>query len=330
MNWIDILIIIGFIWYAIDGYRRGFFELVLEFLSFAVATFLALLLDRQVGGLISHIVNIPASMQRPFGFVVLWFLIQLLLMFVVRYSYRYVPKSLSKAILNKVVGIVPSLAKGLILIAIILLLFVTMPISGRLKDTVMNSYLGGEIVKRSSGLEGVISRIFGGTFGDMATLITTGPPAKTTTGAPQIIQPDERIGLGFQTTDVSIDVRSEEVMLNLINEARAKSGLKILSYDPLLRNVARAHALDMLKAGYFSHINLQGETPFDRLSKAGIAFQAAGENLALAPNVNLAFDGLMNSPGHRANILEPKFGRAGIGVIDAGVYGKMFVQEFQD
>ena len=54
------------------------------------------------------------------------------------------------------------------------------------------------------------------------------------------------------------------------------------------------------------------------------------ENLALAPNVDIAHKGLMNSPGHRANILSPSFGRVGIGVIDGGGYGKMFAQEFAD
>jgi uncharacterized protein YkwD len=52
--------------------------------------------------------------------------------------------------------------------------------------------------------------------------------------------------------------------------------------------------------------------------------------LALAPTLATAHTGLMNSEGHRANILEPKFKRVGIGVIDNGVYGKMFVQVFTD
>ena len=66
------------------------------------------------------------------------------------------------------------------------------------------------------------------------------------------------------------------------------------------------------------------------MEKAGISYQAAGENLAYAPNVDVAHTGLMNSEGHRANILSADFGKVGIGVIDGGVYGKMFVQEFTD
>jgi uncharacterized protein YkwD len=55
-----------------------------------------------------------------------------------------------------------------------------------------------------------------------------------------------------------------------------------------------------------------------------------GENLALAPSVDLAHIGLMNSPSHRENILDPNFKRIGIGIIDADPYGKMITQVFTD
>ena len=85
-----------------------------------------------------------------------------------------------------------------------------------------------------------------------------------------------------------------------------------------------------ISQGYFSHYNPEGESPFDRMEKAEINYLAAGENLALAPTVTLSHQGLMNSPGHKANILSPDYGKIGIGVIDGGIYGKMFVQEFTD
>lgn len=82
--------------------------------------------------------------------------------------------------------------------------------------------------------------------------------------------------------------------------------------------------------GYFSHYTPEGLSPFDRMNAAGMSFSFAGENLALAPNVAMAMQGLMNSAGHRANILSPNFGKVGIGVIDGGIYGEMFCQEFTD
>ncbi len=86
----------------------------------------------------------------------------------------------------------------------------------------------------------------------------------------------------------------------------------------------------MFARGYFSHTDPDGKSPFDRIAAAGITYKAAGENLAYAANVDLAHAGLMRSPGHRANILETDFGRVGIGVIDGGIYGRMFTQNFRD
>jgi uncharacterized protein YkwD len=84
----------------------------------------------------------------------------------------------------------------------------------------------------------------------------------------------------------------------------------------------------MFRLGYFSHTSPVSGSPADRLAHAGVAYAASGENLAYAPSVELAHQGLMASPGHRANILEPAYSRVGIGVQNAGLYGRMFTEEF--
>ena len=73
----------------------------------------------------------------------------------------------------------------------------------------------------------------------------------------------------------------------------------------------------MLVRGYFGHVTPEGIEPFVRIEKGGIDYDAAGENLALAPTVEIAHTGLMESPGHRANILRPEFGKVGIGALNA-------------
>jgi uncharacterized protein YkwD len=55
------------------------------------------------------------------------------------------------------------------------------------------------------------------------------------------------------------------------------------------------------------------------MRQANVRFVTAGENLALAPSLQIAHTGLMNSPGHRANILHRDFGRVGIGIMDRNV-----------
>ncbi|WP_432711580.1 CAP domain-containing protein, partial [Pedobacter sp.] len=87
---------------------------------------------------------------------------------------------------------------------------------------------------------------------------------------------------------------------------------------------------DMFDRGYFSHYTPEGEDPFARIRKYRVSFMSAGENLALAQTLPLAHVGLMNSPGHRANILNPSFGRLGIGILDGGIYGLMITQNFRN
>jgi len=122
----------------------------------------------------------------------------------------------------------------------------------------------------------------------------------------------------------------EAKMLEMINEERAKEGLKLLQADPEMAAVARAHSKDMFARGYFAHNNPDGQDPFDRMEAAKVKFRTAGENLALAQTLEIAHTNLMNSPGHRANIMNPAFGRVGIGVLDGGFYGLMISQEFRD
>jgi uncharacterized protein YkwD len=119
-------------------------------------------------------------------------------------------------------------------------------------------------------------------------------------------------------------------MLGLLNEERRAHGLRPLQADPEAAEVARAHSVDMFAHGYFSHITPRGEGPFDRMRDGGLRFRAAGENLALARTLPMAHQGLMESPGHRANILRPQFGRVGIGIVDGGRYGLMVTQKFRN
>ena len=90
------------------------------------------------------------------------------------------------------------------------------------------------------------------------------------------------------------------------------------------------HGESMFQRGFFAHVDLDGATPFDRMRRGGVRFSGAGENLALAPTVEVAHEGLMNSPGHRANILNARFRRIGIGAASGGMHGRMFTQNFAD
>lgn len=102
---------------------------------------------------------------------------------------------------------------------------------------------------------------------------------------------------------------------DLVNAERKQHQLFTLKYSKQNSETARKHSKDMANNHYFDHTNLKGQSPFDRLKKDGITFNSAGENLAYGQVSSIyAHQGLMNSIGHRKNILNDTFKILGVGV----------------
>lgn len=150
--------------------------------------------------------------------------------------------------------------------------------------------------------------------------------------APQPQQPEEQ--KPAPKTETNNDATSqltaeEQKMVDLVNQARVEAGLQPLKVNLELTNVARVKAKDMIENNYFSHQSPTYGSPFDMMNQFGIEYRTAGENLAGNQSVEAAHKALMNSDGHRANILNPNFTEIGIGIVEGGPYGKMFVQMFK-
>jgi uncharacterized protein YkwD len=128
--------------------------------------------------------------------------------------------------------------------------------------------------------------------------------------------------------------------LCLVNQERTSRGLKPLKSNRRLVKAATGHARDMVAHGYFSHDSASGGTFVDRIRKAGYvpprALPTLGEDLAWGSGSfgtpREIVQGWMNSPGHRANILERKFHEAGMGVAfgdpGAGADGVTYALDF--
>ncbi|WP_078547786.1 CAP domain-containing protein [Litchfieldia alkalitelluris] len=107
----------------------------------------------------------------------------------------------------------------------------------------------------------------------------------------------------------------EVQLFDLTNATRVEKGLHPLEWDDQVKVTARNHSIDMAENNYFDHTNLKGESPFDRMLEDGIKYSLAGENLASGQFSSIfAHEGLMNSLGHRENILHPEFELLGVGV----------------
>ena len=127
------------------------------------------------------------------------------------------------------------------------------------------------------------------------------------------------------TTGMNSD---EQEVFNLINQQRANNGLPALKMDSEVQRVARIKAQDMVNNNYFSHTSPTYGSPFDMLKSFKVSYRTAGENIAGNSSNSGAVNAWMNSPGHRANILNSSFNYTGIGVVTGSKYGKIYVQMF--
>ncbi|NOU96512.1 hypothetical protein GC093_25315 [Paenibacillus sp. LMG 31456] len=120
----------------------------------------------------------------------------------------------------------------------------------------------------------------------------------------------------------------EQQMIDLVNQARQQAGLAPLTINSDLSQTARLKSKDMVDNNYFSHESPTYGSPFDMMKQFGISYSSAGENIACNQTVTAAHQALMNSPGHKANILSSDFTEIGIGIVDGGSCGKMLTQQF--
>lgn len=107
----------------------------------------------------------------------------------------------------------------------------------------------------------------------------------------------------------------ERLMIDITNVSRAQNGLPLLKANAALANVARDHSVDMNKNNYFAHQNLSDLSAGNRIKNGGISYKFWGENISKGySTIFHSHNGLMNSEGHRKNILNSKFDQVGIGI----------------
>lgn len=136
--------------------------------------------------------------------------------------------------------------------------------------------------------------------------------------------------LPYRIAQAPASAAMEATIMALLNQSRQSAGLQPLKTSTTLRGVARSHGGDMFAYGYLSHQSRDGRLPLARVEAAGLTPWHVGENLAYAQDVQEAHRLLMNSPGHRANILSPLYRWIGIGVMDGGHDGVIVVEDFTD
>jgi uncharacterized protein YkwD len=318
MNAVDVvlaLVVVASVW---GGWRRGLLVAGTDLLTLAVSLIGAFLLYPRAVALAGRHGFEWDVWLAPAAFLLVYVLLWLTLGALLRRLLGAAPDGLHGHAANRVLGMIPGAANGLINATIVSMLLVGLPLSDGVTRIVSGSVLADRLTAPAEWLEARLRPIFDPAVEKTLSRLTIAPESR------------ESVRLPFTVQNVKQRPDLEARMLLALNEERRAQGLAPLQADPEAAAVARAHSKDMFARGYFSHITPQGDGPFDRMRRAGLRFRAAGENLALARTLPTAHQGLMASPGHRANILRPAFGRVGIGIVDGGRYGLMVTQKFRN
>ncbi|MFF4353478.1 sigma-70 family RNA polymerase sigma factor [Streptomyces sp. NPDC001530] len=160
-----------------------------------------------------------------------------------------------------------------------------------------------------------------------ASASTTPHPAKKSVPAPrQSARPTQSAASTPQAQSVPTDTVAQVVAL--VNKERAAAGCGPLKEDAQLEKAAQGHSDDMAARNFFEHTNPDGADPGQRITAAGYRWSTYGENIAQGQQTPEAvMDSWMNSPGHRANILNCSFKDIGVGV-HRGSGGPWWTQDF--
>lgn len=316
---IDILLAVVILLSVLNGYRRGFVHGVLDLAGWILSLIAALRFYQPIARALGPYFNLWSEVwDQPIAFIVVAIFVGVLVQVIGNALLSRLPQDIHERRVNQVFGIVPGFVNGVIIAAILSALLLAVPLSEAVSERTRDSAIVNRLAVYAERLEGQLRPVFGEAIARTLNMLTVRPDS------------DERVTLPFKVDKTRPRPDLEKQMLDLVNQERVAAGLNQLEADPELTEVARRHSADMFARGYFAHDTPEGRTPFDRMREANVRFTTAGENLALGPTIPVAHAGLMNSPGHRANILRPQFGRVGIGVMDGGMRGLMVSQEFRN
>jgi uncharacterized protein YkwD len=317
MNFIDgalIFVVLLAVW---GGLKKGFVIGSFELISWLGTLVIGFFGYKYVAVLFERYFSLGVW-TLPVAFILTLILGRIFLSLIINNILKITPTETHYSPANKVLGILPGIVNGAIYATLIAGLLMAFPISDKLSEEARESKIASKLAVQVEWFDEKLSPIFDKAISQSLNKLTIKPDS------------DKSVNLPYTVTAPKVRQDLEAEMLQLVNEERQKENLPALKPDPELTIVARAHSKDMFVRGYFAHVSPDGSTPFDRMKKAGVRYLTAGENLALGQTLTICHNGLMNSPGHRANILESSYGRVGIGILDGGMHGLMISQEFRN
>lgn len=317
MNWVDLSLLLIFLLALWAGYYRGFLLGTFDLVSWAASLVIGYVFYSDTAAFLQRFFQWGVWML-PIAFLITMLLARVVFGLVARFILRLIPEQEHRTNTNRLLGMIPGAINGWIACIIVSALLLALPLRDSINTETRDSKWATNLAMQSEWANKKLAPVFDEAVRHTMNSLTVHPAS------------NETIQLGFTYNRPEVRPVLEAQMLAMVNAERQKEGLPPVVADPEMTKVARAHSVDMFARGYFAHVNPDGKDPFDRMRADGLKFKAAGENLALAQTLEIAHTNLMNSPGHRANIMNPSFGRLGIGILDGGFYGLMISQEFRN
>lgn len=318
MTFVDLLLLLLIALSVLHGWQRGLLYGLLDLARWAGSLLFGLRFYQPVARWLGAYTDWNEAWDMPVAFLLTSGFAGIAIQLAGAALLKRIPAEVHERRANKILGTLPGAAGGLVLAAITSALLLALPLPDALRESAQESQIASRLAAATDELESALSPIFDEAIAQTLNRLTVRPES------------GESVALPFRVAETSPRPELEAQMLQMVNRERAAAGLRPLAPDPELTEVARRHSSDMFARGYFSHNTPEGLSPFDRMRAGGVTYRTAGENLALAPTLTIAHNGLMNSPGHRANILRPEFGRVGIGIMDGRARGIMVTQNFRN
>jgi len=320
MRWvglmIDIVILAGLALALVRGWRIGLVSVIFDTASLVLASIIGFGAYQKISPWLTRHLHIASVLVPMLSYAAIFVLLEIVYALFWRFGTR-AHHHRHHGLSSDTVAAALSGFGYLVLVGFVLIVAIGLPISTGVKSDINASWIASEILASTNQVQSKIDHVVNQDLSSTLSFLTIEPKSDTTV-----------IELGFRVTNGKVRPDLEAQMLVLVNNERTSRGLSALTVNTKAQAVAIAHSQDMFARGYFSHYTPEGVDPFQRMHSGGVNFLAAGENLAYAPTLQLAHQGLMNSPPHRANILDPDFHTVGIGIVDGGRYGLMVTQDF--
>jgi uncharacterized membrane protein required for colicin V production len=307
---------------AVRGWLRGFVKELLDLIGLIVGLAVAFRLSAPLGDFLSDRFDTTPEWARIGAGIALFLIVGAGMATAAHYLGRVV-RMPGLNLANRLAGSGLALAWGIALILVVTSVLRALPMPPGVDEQLDDS----AVVTVLASPESPTQQLFQDVVGDevLDTLLALGPLIG---GRNVVLDGDDVVEITPASQDELVeDPGGADEVFRLVNDARAQAGVPPLAWSNSLAVVAMGHVMDMYTNGFISHVSPTTGTVADRVRAARISLSVVGENLALAATPRSIHAALMDSDGHRANILRTSFDRIGVAAVD-GPLGLMVVQVF--